>query len=188
MLKAKTPFCQGPFDLHIVPSQVNRTLVSQTLEIFVCNMAPLSRGEVLLRGKDPGLAPRILTRYLTDPEDRDMSVLVYGLELVRRLAGKGPLASAFAGESEAWNRLRTQSQIKDHLRRTVRNYSHAVGTCKMGPSGDPDAVVDSAGRVRGADNLYVADASIIPLIPRVNTNLTAMVIGLKIAYDLVGAQ
>ena len=69
----------------------------------------------------------------------------------------------------------------------MRNYSHAVGTCKMGPSGDPDAVVDSAGRVRGADNLYVADASIIPLIPRVNTNLTAMLIGMKVADQLLAA-
>ncbi|MCH8087118.1 MAG: GMC family oxidoreductase [Chloroflexi bacterium] len=185
MLRAKSPFCQGPFDLHIMPAQVNRTLESRTLEFFACNMAPLSRGEVLLRGEDPGLPPRILTRYLTDPEDRDMSVLVYGLELIRRLAGKGPLASALAGESETWNSLRSESQIKDHLRRTVRNYSHAVGTCKMGPSVDPDAVVDSAGRVHGADNLYVADASIIPLIPRVNTNLTAMLIGMKVADQLL---
>lgn len=82
ILKAKTPLCQGAFDLHILPSQVNRTLEKESLEVFVCNMAPLSRGEVFLRGKDPGLAPKILTRYLTDPEDRDLGVLVHGLELV----------------------------------------------------------------------------------------------------------
>lgn len=66
------------------------------------------------------------------------------------------------------------------------NYSHAVGTCKMGPASDPDAVVDSRGRVRGTENLYVADASIIPRIPLANTNLTSMLIGMKSAEQLLG--
>jgi choline dehydrogenase-like flavoprotein len=51
----------------------------------------------------------------------------------------------------------------------------------MGPSSDPAAVVDAEGRVRGLGNLFVADASIMPVIPRANTNLTCMLIGLKVA-------
>ena len=42
------------------------------------------------------------------------------------------------------------------------------------------------GRVHGMENLYVADASIIPLIPLANTNLTSMLIGMKVASGLVG--
>ena len=66
------------------------------------------------------------------------------------------------------------------------NYSHASGTCKMGPESDAGSVVDARGRVHGIENLYVADASIIPLIPLANTNLTSMLIGMKVASGLVG--
>ena len=63
----------------------------------------------------------------------------------------------------------------------VSGYSHPVGTCKMGPASDPAAVVDASGRVHSLRNLYVADASIIPHIPHANTNLTCMLVGLKVA-------
>ena len=188
MLRAKSPYCQGPFDLHIMPSQVIRSLEDRALELFVCNMAPVSRGEVLLRGKDPDFPPRILTRYLSDPEGRDMAVLSYGLSLVRSFAGKEPLASAFDMESEPWNSLQTEGQIRDHLKLSIVNYAHAVGTCKMGPASDPEAVVDSRGRVHGTEGLYVADASIMPTIPLANTNLTSMLIGMKLGDQLLGSR
>jgi choline dehydrogenase-like flavoprotein len=48
------------------------------------------------------------------------------------------------------------------------------------------AVVDPSGQVRGSANLRVADASIMPVIPRANTNLTAMLIGMKVAAAVTG--
>ena len=187
ILKAKSPYCQGAFDIHILPSQVLRTLEDRTLELFVCNMAPLSRGEVLLRGKDPDLPPRILTRYLSDPEGRDMAVLTHGFSLARSVAGREPLASAFDRESEALSRLPGESEITEYLKLNIGNYNHAVGTCKMGPDSDPEAVVDSQGRVRGMEGLYVADASIMPTIPLANTNLSSMLIGMKLGDQLLGS-
>jgi choline dehydrogenase-like flavoprotein len=56
----------------------------------------------------------------------------------------------------------------------------------MGPSSDRLAVVDATGRVHGTTNIYVADASVMPEIPRANTNLTCMLIGMKVA-DAVAA-
>ena len=188
ILKAKSPFCQGAFDLHILPSQVIRTLEDQTLELFVCNMAPYPEEKCGSDGKDPDLSPRILTRYLSDPEGRDMAVLTYGLSLARSLAGKEPLASAFDRESEALSRLPSEGEISDYLKLNIGNYNHAVGTCKMGPASDPEAVVDSRGRVREMEDLYVADASIIPTIPLANTNLTSMLIGMKLGDHLLGGQ
>ncbi len=55
------------------------------------------------------------------------------------------------------------------------------GTCRMGAADDPDAVVDPVGRVRGVENLPVADASIMPIIPRANTNLPTLMIAEKLA-------
>jgi choline dehydrogenase-like flavoprotein len=51
----------------------------------------------------------------------------------------------------------------------------------MGPESDPTAVVDARGKVHGMDNLYVADASIMPVVPRANTNIPALVVGERIA-------
>ena len=50
----------------------------------------------------------------------------------------------------------------------------------MGPTSDSEAVVDSLGRVRGLANVYVADASIMPTIPRANTNLPALMVAERI--------
>ena len=51
---------------------------------------------------------------------------------------------------------------------------HDVGTCKMGPDSDPQAVVDPQLRVRGVKGLRVADNSIMPLVPSGNTNAIAV--------------
>jgi choline dehydrogenase len=75
---------------------------------------------------------------------------------------------------------------RESIRRTCAHYFHPVGTCKMGPASDPAAVVDARGKVHGWDNLYVADASIMPVIPRANTNLPALVVGERIAGWLLG--
>jgi choline dehydrogenase len=50
----------------------------------------------------------------------------------------------------------------------------------MGPASDADAVVDSHGRSHALDGLVVADASIMPGVPRANTNLTCIMIGERI--------
>lgn len=67
------------------------------------------------------------------------------------------------------------------MRRTVLHYVHPVGTARMGPDGDPGAVVDQHCRVRGVSNLRVVDASVMPTIPRANTNLTCLMIGERAA-------
>jgi choline dehydrogenase len=49
-------------------------------------------------------------------------------------------------------------------------YGHPTSTAPMGGSGDPWAVVDSVGAVKGVSGLRVADASIIPEVPSSTTN------------------
>jgi choline dehydrogenase len=51
----------------------------------------------------------------------------------------------------------------------------------MGIASDEFAVVDESCRVFGLDNLYVADASIMPKTVRANTNVTTMMIGERLA-------
>lgn len=70
----------------------------------------------------------------------------------------------------------------------ARHYSqtiyHPVGTNKMGPGSDPEAVVDSRLRVYGVKNLRVVDASIMPVIPTGNTNAPTIMVAEK-ASDLI---
>ena len=65
-----------------------------------------------------------------------------------------------------------------HVRATARGFFHPTGTCAIG------AVVDESGRVYGYEQLIVADASIMPTIPRVNTNLTTAAIAEKLAETI----
>jgi choline dehydrogenase-like flavoprotein len=66
-------------------------------------------------------------------------------------------------------------------RTSYNSYYHGVGTCKMGPASDSKAVVDQTLRVHGMENLWVADASIMPAVVHANTNLTCMMIGERAA-------
>ncbi|CAG2056723.1 unnamed protein product [Timema podura] len=76
----------------------------------------------------------------------------------------------------------------DYWRCAAKHYSmtiyHPVGTCKMGPAGDPYNVVDAKLLVHGLLNLRVVDASIMPHVPTGNTNAPVIMIAEK-AADLI---
>lgn len=73
------------------------------------------------------------------------------------------------------------------LRRYGTTLGHHVGTCKMGPSSDPDSVVDPELRVKGIKNLRVVDGSIMPNIVVGHTNSVIMMIGEK-ASDMIKSK
>ena len=67
------------------------------------------------------------------------------------------------------------------LRQTVGTARHVSGTCKMGPDSDPMAVVDQFCKVKGVQGLWVADASVMPRIPRSGgTHATVVMIGERV--------
>ncbi len=72
----------------------------------------------------------------------------------------------------------------EFVRDSVSGPGHHVGTCRMGAADDPDAVVDPQGRVYGVDGLRVVDASIMPSVPRGNTNLPTLMLAEKIAAEI----
>jgi 5-(hydroxymethyl)furfural/furfural oxidase len=74
-----------------------------------------------------------------------------------------------------------RARLNAHIRANVSGTAHYVGTCRMGATHDPLAVVDPAGRVRGVEGLRVVDASIMPVIPRANTNIPTLMLAEKIA-------
>jgi choline dehydrogenase len=102
------------------------------------------------------------------------------MELARGITRQPPLAGLLGDELP----LTAQTIDAEAVRRVCLHYYHPVGTCKMGPGSDALAVVDAAGKVHGFDNLYVADASIMPVIPRANTYIPTLVAAERIAQAL----
>ena len=134
----------------------------------------------MLSNADSHSAPIIDTGYFTDSEDSDIGVMMDGIESARKVAGQGPLVELIGEELEETAKMVSAEDV----RRNSVHYYHPVGTCKMGPESNPDAVVDARGKVYGVDNLYVADASIMPIVPRANTNLPALMVAERVVAGL----
>jgi choline dehydrogenase-like flavoprotein len=155
-------------------------LLQQGYSLHVCDLRPLSRGEIRLAGRDPFAHPLIEPNYLADP--RDLEKLVLGVKAARRILA-APAFDPYRGEEiRPGPAVRDDEEIREFIRRRAETIYHPVGTCKMG--NDPLAVVDPQLRVRGVQGLRVADASIMPLLVGGNTNAPAIMIGEKSA-DLV---
>ena len=183
--KFRSKYCTSAYDLHLFPIGGQFTDTADRWEFLlpVANMIPLSRGNVQLTSADPFATLKIDTAYLSDPGGRDLAILWNGIELVRDYARQVPLADLIGEEISPTADYKAPEGVRsDNL-----HYFHPVGTCKMGPESDPTAVVDARGRVHGVDNLYVADASIMPVIPRANTNIPALVVGERISAWLTQA-
>jgi choline dehydrogenase len=134
------------------------------------------RGELTLRSADPEAAPVIDNRFCED--ERDATRLVGALREAGRFARHGALADmveavtfpdpARPDDDEALGAL---------CRRFAGSGYHPSGTVKMGPASDSAAVVSQHGCCHFQDALVVADASILPSVPRANTNLSAILVG-----------
>jgi 5-(hydroxymethyl)furfural/furfural oxidase len=79
-----------------------------------------------------------------------------------------------------------EHRLAQHVRDNVAGTFHISGTCRMGAADDRDAVVDPAGRVIGVGGLRVADASVMPVVPRGNTNLPTIMVAEKLAAAIAG--
>lgn len=77
--------------------------------------------------------------------------------------------------------LRDDEALEDFIIESVAGIWHASCSCRMGAAGDPMAVTDETGRVRGIDGLRVCDASIFPSVPSANTNMPVMMVAEKIS-------
>jgi choline dehydrogenase len=185
--KARSSRCTSAFDLHIYPvggpDDATRTVWRWSLDV-AC-LTPRSRGALTLASADRAMAPNIDHRYLSDPEDEDLRVLADGVELAREITVQPALSRLIGKETLPDSAIATRTKIEAFVRANCLHYAHPVGTCRMGPSSDRSAVVDFRGRIHGLDNAYVADASIMPVIPRANTNLPALVVGERIARCLL---
>jgi choline dehydrogenase len=140
-------------------------------------MRPKSRGTLKLASKHLGMLPVVQPNYLSEPSDIER--LIDGVEILRDVFSQKPFAKHSAGEIEPGSNVTTRAQIANFIRNTADTVHHAVGTCRMGVDGS--SVVDENLRVRGVKDLRVADASIFPSIPSMNTAASAIMVGERAA-------
>jgi choline dehydrogenase-like flavoprotein len=138
---------------------------------------PTSRGRVTLRSPMPSAKPRILTNFLATPEDR--ATMLSGIRVALEIAAQPALATLLTGPF-ALPRSTSDADLLAHVRATAMSVWHPVGTCSM------RTVVDAQLRVLGIDGLRVADASVMPSIPRANTNAATIMIGERAADLIMG--
>lgn len=81
--------------------------------------------------------------------------------------------------------LANDDALENFVRSSAFGVWHPSGTCRMGDASDPQAVVDPNGKVIGAENIYVADASVMPRLPTANTNIPTIMIAEKISDALL---
>jgi choline dehydrogenase len=177
----------APFDLHIYPmggySAADGGQLVWRLPVGVVSVA--SRGSLTLRSRDPKEAPIINHGYLSDPAGQDVATLVAGLQITRAIASSEPLRSLLGDELEPSASAQDAAALAAFVRGNCFHYYHPVGTCAMGPESDPQAVTNQHGQLHGISNLYIADASVMPIVPRANTNIPTAVVASKIAMGLI---
>jgi len=145
-------------------------------------MRPTSRGSVRLDPKDPRGMPLIDPAYLADEGDRaDMRA---GIRLGRRILAQPAFRPYHKREDTPGDHVRSDEEIDAFIRCDASSAFHPCGTCRMGAADDPEAVVDTALRLKGINGLRVVDASVIPRIPSANINAPVFMIAEK-AADLI---
>jgi choline dehydrogenase len=152
----------------------------RAVSMLVVAVDVTSRGRVGLRSADPLARPAIDPAYLA--EEADLDVLVEGVWQAREIAACEPLAGHIESEDAPGAHVRDSDQLRAWIRGNLGTNFHPTSSCAMG--GADDAVCDPELRVRGLDGLRVVDASVMPAVPRGNTNAPTIAIAER-AADLI---
>src|SRR3954452_12720006 len=149
--------------------------VAHGISFGACLLTPKSRGSVTLRSADPTAKPWIRHGFLTDPDD--VQTMVEGLRLTMDMA-RAPALTRYCREAFVAPESPEVGALRAHLARRSQTLYHPVGTCAMG------SVVDSSLRVQGVEALRVVDASVMPAVPRGNTNAPTIAVADR-AADMI---
>ena len=183
------PSDEPGFDLHLYPVG-GPDATSDTgwgWRLPVACMTPRSRGTVTLRrltrceNRGSSITTSQIRRGTTEPSCVKVS-------RSREISQN----SRNCAISWAWSLRRAGNQGRQSDRRLDRRRCRALlppgRDLRDGYGRRAGAVTDARGRIHGLGNAFVADCSIMPVIPRANTNVPAVVVGERIAGWLLEAS
>ncbi|KFY43004.1 hypothetical protein V494_02139 [Pseudogymnoascus sp. VKM F-4513 (FW-928)] len=172
----------GPKQYTDLPDGEKTHAFAMIAELF----SPRSKGSVTLRSADPKDNPVVDHNYLADP--LDLLVLSeackFGNEIITQGKGTAGIVEGSWPANLAHHKYTEREEWVPFVKENATTCYHPAGTCKMGASDDPLAVLDSELRVRGVQGLRVADTSVMPLLNQGHTQMPAYAIGEK-AADLI---
>ncbi|XP_058062966.1 glucose dehydrogenase [FAD, quinone]-like isoform X1 [Anopheles bellator] len=181
------------YNEEISTSMLEAATEADVVMAIVVLLNPKSRGRITLATTDfdEFQPPKIVSGYL-EHED-DMATVLRGIRRITKLLEtdtfrehEGELHRVTIGECDPLA-FDSDEYWECYSRHMTLTLYHPVGTAKMGPDTDPDAVVDARLRVKGVEGLRVVDGSIMPNIVSGNTNAPIMMIGEK-ASDMIKAD
>ena len=111
----------------------------------------------------------------------DMQRMIAGFRKMLEICAQ-PALAPYASSLASSPRVTATRHLREHIARTTFSIYHPVGTCRMGE--DAAAVVDAELRVNGLEGLRVVDASVMPMVPRGNTNAPTIAVAER-AADLI---
>jgi len=141
-------------------------------------VAPVSRGRVSLKSSNPFESPAIDFGLLSDTEGIDKKVMLSAVRLARRIVAQMPSTDC-AGESLPGEKITADDEILNWFNSCIQTVYHPTSTCRMGS--DKNAVVNPRLQVNGVENLWVADASVMPAVPRGHPNAVVAMIANRAA-------
>jgi choline dehydrogenase len=175
--------------LHVLPApyldQGLADAAQRAMSVLVGLVDVTSRGRIRLRSDDPRHRPAIDPGYLSDP--RDARALTAGLKMAREFVTARSMAEICRSELAPGAHVRSDEDLLEYVRTNVVTLYHPVGTCAMGGESRRYSVVDPELRVRGVAGLRVVDASVMPSVPRGNTNAPTIAIAER-AADLIAGR
>lgn len=146
----------------------------------VCALRPESRGQVTIASADPDTPPDIDPNYLSAPSD--IAAIVRGLRLSRKIFSTSPLKELVEAEHWPGTDATTEESLADHVVRNGSTLFHPVGTCAMGVNSEDPLTPEFA--LRGAQALWVVDASAMPRLISGNTNAATLMVAERAARHL----
>jgi choline dehydrogenase len=164
---------------HVAPVQIVDEGMTDPEEhgiwLSPCVLQPESRGSVRLASADPTAKPIIRNNFYA--AERDMAAMLGGFRMLLDIVGR-PALKPYCVEPFNVPASASDDDLREHAARTTFAVYHPVGTCAMG------SVVDSELRVQGVEGLRVVDASVMPMVPRGNTNAPTIALAER-ASDLI---
>jgi len=143
-----------------------------------CLLTPQSRGSVRLASKDPSAKPIVRNEFFSAPED--MPRMTAAVRLMEEICAQ-PAMRPYCAQPFTAPGGDSEDELRAHVAATTYPIYHPVGTCAIG------SVVAAELRVEGLEGIRVVDASVMPVVPRGNTNAPTIAIAERAADLIKGA-